>query len=51
MKLGLISNYKVEKETNLGYTISDESGNEYSFFIEQPTKEEIKDFLDNEWKT
>ena len=27
------------------------SGNEYSFFIEQPTKEEIKDFLDNEWKT
>ena len=26
------------------------SGFEYSFFIEQPTEEEIKDFLDNEWK-
>ena len=26
MKLGLISKYKVERETNLGYTISDESG-------------------------
>ena len=23
---------------------------EYSFSIEQPTEEEIKDFLDNEWK-
>lgn len=26
------------------------SGFEYSFYIEQPTEEEIKDFLDNEWK-
>lgn len=26
------------------------SGDEYSFSIEQPTEEEIKDFLDNEWK-
>ena len=26
MKLGLISKYKVERETHLGYTISDESG-------------------------
>lgn len=26
------------------------SGVEYSFSIEQPTEEEIKDFLDNEWK-
>ena len=26
------------------------SGFEYSFFVEQPTEEEIKDFLDNEWK-
>lgn len=26
------------------------SGDEYSFFIEQPTEEEIKNFLDNEWK-
>ena len=26
------------------------SGFEYSFSIEQPTEEEIKDFLDNEWK-
>lgn len=26
------------------------SWDEYSFSIEQPTEEEIKDFLDNEWK-
>ena len=43
----LVSSVSKHKVCYLGYC---SSGNEYSFFIEQPTEEEIKDFLDNEWK-
>lgn len=43
----LVSSVSKHKVCYIGYC---SSGNEYSFSIEQPTEEEIKDFLDNEWK-
>ena len=42
MKLGLISKYKVERETNLGYTISDETG-EYFLHHNECNKQSFKD--------
>lgn len=42
MKLGLISKYKVERETNLGYTISDESG-EYFLHHNECNHQKFKD--------
>lgn len=43
----LVSSVSKHKVCYIGHC---SSGNEYSFSIEQPTEEEIKDFLDNEWK-
>lgn len=42
MKLGLISKYKVERETNLGYTISDETG-EYFLHHNECNHQHFKD--------
>ena len=42
-----VSSVSKHKVSYIGYC---SSGFEYSFSIEQPTEEEIKDFLDNEWR-
>ena len=46
-KTSLVSSVSKHKVCYIGYC---SSGNEYSFSIEQPTEEEIKDFLENEYK-
>ena len=43
----LVASVSKHRVCYIGYCFS---GDEYSFSIEQPTEEEIKDFLDNEWK-